>query len=66
MQAMFAAFITTNTSGIPPTKANQISRMFPHLFTIYLPDKDQIVKDLEDKKECKLPYKLYHSLYMQL
>ena len=28
MQAMLAAFITTNTSGIPPTKANPISRTF--------------------------------------
>ena len=37
-----------NTSGIPPTKANPISRMFPPLFTINLPEEDQIVKDLED------------------
>ena len=29
MQAMLAAFITTNTSGIPPTKANPIGRTFP-------------------------------------
>ena len=29
MQAMLAAFITMNTSGIPPTKANPIGRMFP-------------------------------------
>ena len=29
MQAMLAAFITTNTSGIPPTKANPISITFP-------------------------------------
>ena len=29
MQAMLAAFITTNRSGIPPTKANPIDRMFP-------------------------------------
>ena len=29
MQAMLAAFISTNTSGIPPTKANPIGRTFP-------------------------------------
>ena len=44
MQAMLAAFISTNMSGIPPTKANLIGRT---LFTINLPE-DQIVDDLED------------------
>ena len=48
IQAMLAAFITTNMSGIPPTKVNPIGRMFPPLFTINLPEEDQIVKDLED------------------
>ena len=48
MQAMLAAFITMNTSGIPPTKANPIGRTFPPLFTINLLEEDQIVKDLED------------------
>ena len=48
MQAMLAAFISTNTSSIPPTKANPIDRMFPPLFTINLPEEDQIVDDLED------------------
>ena len=48
MQAMLATFITMNTSGIPPTKANPISRTFPPLFMISLPEEDQIVKDLED------------------
>ena len=48
MQAMLAAFITTNTSSIPPFKANPIGRTFPPLFTINLPEEDQIVKDLED------------------
>ena len=47
MQAMLAAFITMKMSGIPPTKANPIGRMFPPLFTINLPE-DHIVKDLED------------------
>ena len=48
MQAMLAAFISMNTSEIPPTKANPIGRMFPPLFTINLPEEDQIVDDLED------------------
>ena len=45
---MFAAFLTMNLSGIPASKASPISRMFPPLFTINLPEEDQIVKDLED------------------
>ena len=48
MQAMLAAFITTNTSGIPPSKANPIGRTFLPLFTINLPEEDQIIEDLED------------------
>ena len=54
MQAMLAAFITTNMSGIPPTKANPISRTFPPLFTINLPKEDQIVKDLEDTEGMQI------------
>ena len=48
MQAMLAAFITMNTSGIPPSKANPIGITFPPLLTINLPEEDQIVEDLED------------------
>ena len=48
MQAMLAAFISINTCGIPPTKATPIGRTFPTLFTISLPEEDQIVDDLED------------------
>ena len=48
MQAMLAAFITMNTSGIPPSKVNPIGRMFLPLFTINLPEEDQIIEDLED------------------
>ena len=50
MQAMLAAFVSTNMSGISPTKANPIGRTFPPLFTINLPEEDQIVDDLEDIK----------------
>ena len=45
---MLEAFITTNTSGIPPTKTNPIGRTFSALFMINLPEEDQIVKGLED------------------
>ena len=45
---MLAAFITTNISDIPPSKANPIGRTFSPLFTINLPEEDQIVKGLED------------------
>ena len=49
MQAMLAAFISLNTSCIPPTKANPIGRTsLPTLFTINLTEEDQIVDDLED------------------
>ena len=48
MQAMLMAFISRNTSGIPPTKANSIGRTFPTLFTINLPEEEQIVEDLDD------------------
>ena len=48
MQAMLVAFITMNTTGIPPSKANPIGRTFPPLFTLNLPEEDQIIKDLED------------------
>ena len=48
MQAMLAAFLSMNTSGIPPTKATSIRRMFPPIFTINLSEEDQIVDDLED------------------
>ena len=35
-------------SGTSPTKSNPIGRTFPPLFTINLPEEDQIVDDLED------------------
>ena len=45
MQAMLTAFITTNmsNSGIPSAKANSISRTFPPLFMIKIPEEEQIV-----------------------
>ena len=50
MQDLLAAFVRMNKSGIPPTKANPIGRTFSPLFTIKLPEEDQIVDDLEDIK----------------
>ena len=48
MQAMLATFITMNMTGIPPSKANHIGRTFSPLFTLNLPEQDQIIEDLED------------------
>ena len=56
MQAMLMAFITTNTSnsGIPSAKANSISRTFPTLFTIKLPENEQIVEELQEIESMQL------------
>ena len=56
MQAMLMAFITTNTSnsGIPSAKANSISRTFPLLFTIKIPEEEQIVEDLQEIESMQL------------
>ena len=56
MQAMLMAFITTNTcnSGIPSAKANSISRSFPLLFTIEIPEEEQMVEDLEEIESMQL------------
>ena len=56
MQAMLMAFITTNTSnsGIPSTKANSLSRTFPLLFMIKIPEEEQIVEDLQEIKSMQL------------
>ena len=48
MQAMLAAFITTNMTGIPPSEAHPIGRTFLPLFTLNLLEEDQIIEDLED------------------
>ena len=48
MQAMLAAFITTNMSGIPPSKGHPIGRTFHPLLTINLPEEDQIIDNPED------------------
>ena len=56
MQAMLMAFITMNisNSGIPSAKANSISRTFPPLFTIKIPEEEQIVEDLQDIESMQL------------
>ena len=56
MQAMLMAFITTNmsNSGIPSAKANSISRTFPPLFTIKIPEEEQIVEDLQEIESMQL------------
>ena len=54
MQAMLAAFTSTNMSTIPPTKANPIGRTYPPLLRINLPEEDQIVDDLEDTEGMQI------------
>ena len=56
MQAMLMAFITMNmsNSGIPSTKANSISRTFPQLFTIKIPEDEQIVEDIQEIESMQL------------
>ena len=56
MQAMLTAFITMNmsNSGIPPTKANRISRTFPPLFMINISKKEKIVENLQEIQSMQL------------
>ena len=56
MQAMFMAFITMNTSnsGIPSAKGNSITRTFPPLLLIKIPEEEQIVEDLQEIESMQL------------
>ena len=56
MQAMLMAFITMNmsNSGIPSTKTNSISRTFPPLFMIKIPEEEKIVEDLQEIESMHL------------
>ena len=56
MQAMLMAFITMNTSnsGIPSAKANSISRTFPPLFMIKIPEEEKIIEDLQEIESIQL------------
>ena len=60
MQVMLMAFITVNmsNSGIPSTKANSLSRTFPPLFMIKIPQEEQIVEDLQEIESMQLVVKL--------
>ena len=53
---MLMAFITMNTSnsGIPSVEGNSISRTFSLLFTIKIPEEEQIVKDLQEIESMPL------------
>ena len=64
MQAMLATFITMNMTGIPSSKANPIGRMFPHLFTLNLPEEDQIIKDLEDIEGMQTMIQVISFIYV--
>ena len=56
MQAMLTAFITTNTrnSGIPSAKVNSITRTFPPLFMIKLPEEEHIVEELQEVESMQI------------
>ena len=56
MQAMLMAFITMNmsNSAIPSAKANSISRTFPPLFMIKIPEEEQKVEDLQEMESMQL------------
>ena len=43
-----------SNSGIPSTKANSISRTFPPLFTIKIPEEEQIVEDFQEIESMQL------------
>ena len=64
MQAMLAVFIIKNMSGIPPFKANPICRMLPSLFTINLPEEDQIIKDLENIEGMQMTIQVISFLFV--
>ena len=44
----------TSNSGIPSAKANSISRTFPLLFMIKIPEEEQIIEDLQEIKSMQL------------
>ena len=50
MQAMLAAFLQTNTknTGIQSVQADQIGRTYPPLFTLNLPEEEEIMGDLRE------------------
>ena len=56
LKAMLTAFITTNTrnSGIPSAKANSITRSFPPLFMIKLPEEEHIVEELQEIESMQI------------
>ena len=56
MQAMLTAFINTNmsNSGIQSAKANSISKTFPPLFMIKIPEEEKIVEDLQKIESMQL------------
>ena len=53
---MLTAFITMNmsNSGIPFTKENFISRTFPQLFMIKIPEEEKIVEALQEIESMQL------------
>ena len=56
MQVMLMAFISTNTknSGIPVVKSNPVTRTFPPLFTINLPEEEKVIEELKEIKSMQV------------
>ena len=56
MQAMLTTFITTNVSnsGVPPAKANPISRTFSQLYTINISKEEKVLENLQEIKSMQL------------
>ena len=56
MQALLMAFITMNmnNSGIASARSNSISRTFPPLFMIKIPEEEQIIEDLQEIESMQL------------
>ena len=56
MLAMLMAFITMNmrNSGTPSAKANSITRTFPPLFIIKLPEVEHIVEELQEIESMQI------------
>ena len=63
IQAMLMTFITMNmsNSGIPSTKANSISRMFPPLFMIKISEEEKIAENLHKIENMQINSTSYYD-----
>ena len=66
MRVMLVAFLSMNSTGIPPAKANVFGRTFLPLFMINLPEKEQIIKDSDDIEGMQTVVQEISFLLLQL